>query len=223
MTIIHPAAQGSNRAFPVVAIGASAGGMQAIEELLRALDPATGMGFVILMHLEAGRKSRYSELFSTMTSMKVFEAREGTVLERNCVYVMPAGVNLTIAKGILHTSVRTESPAHNKPIDRFFHALAANSKDMAIGIVLSGGDGDGSEGCKSIEAAGGHMFIQDPRTAVNGSMPMKADETGCDDFMGSPKELALQLSRCSRELDSVPFTGDLGHRGLTHKKYSSFA
>src|ERR1035438_5157248 len=129
--------------------------------------------------------------------MKVCEAAEGTVIERNCVYVMAAGVNLTVADGMLHTTVRTESPAQNKPIDRFFHTLAANSKDLAVGIVLSGGDGDGSEGCKSIEAAGGQMFIQDPSTAVNESMPIKAAHKGCDDFMGSPKELAQELSRFS--------------------------
>ena len=187
--------QTPSHAFPVVAIGASAGGKEAIEELLKALDPETGMGFVIIMHLEANHKSRYPEIIAKMTSMKVLEASEGTQIERNSVYVMAAGVNLTVAEGILHTTVRTESPAHNKPIDRFFHALAANSKNLAVGIVLSGGDGDGSEGCKSIEAAGGHMFIQDPSTAVNESMPLNAEHTGCDDFMGSPKELGRKLSR----------------------------
>ena len=103
------------QAIPIVAIGASAGGLAAIEELLKSLDPETGMGFVILMHLEANHKSRYPEIIARMTSMKVFEATEGTVIERNCVYVMAAGVNLTVAEGVLHTTVRTESPAHNKP------------------------------------------------------------------------------------------------------------
>ena len=194
------------QAIPIVAIGASAGGLVAIEELLKSLDPETGMGFVILMHLEANHKSRYPEIIARMTSMKVFEATEGTVIERNCVYVMAAGVNLTVADGMLHTTVRTESPAHNKPIDRFFHSLATNSRDLAVGIILSGGDGDGSVGCKSIEAAGGHMFIQDPSTALNESMPIKAENTGCDDFMGSPKELAQKLSRFSRSPKSARST-----------------
>ena len=187
-------------AFPVVAIGASAGGVSAIKELLRVLDPQTGMGFVIIMHLEANRKSHYPGIIAQMTSMSVFEATEGTKIKRNCIYVMAAGVNLTVLGGILHTTVRTESPANNKPIDRFFHALASDSKDLSIGIVLSGGDGDGSEGCKSIEAAGGQMFIQDPSTAANESMPIKAVHKGCDDFMGSPKELAQKLSQFSRSL-----------------------
>src|ERR1017187_4067967 len=102
------------QAIPIVAIGASAGGPAAIEELLKSLDPETGMGFVILMHLEANHKSRYPEIIQKMTSMKVFEAIEGTVIERNCVYVMPSGLNLTIAENTFHTTVRTESPAHNK-------------------------------------------------------------------------------------------------------------
>ncbi len=132
-----------------------------------------------------------------MTRMKVFEATDGTEIEQNCIYVMAAGVNLSVAEGVLHTAVRTESPGQNKPIDRFFKALAVNSKDQAIGIILSGGDGDGSEGCKAIEAVGGQMFIQDPSTAANESMPIKAVHKGCDDFMGSPKELAQKLSRLS--------------------------
>src|ERR1035438_1653868 len=147
------------------------------------------MGVVILMHLEANHKSRYPEIIAKMTSMKVFEATEGTVIERNCVYVMAAGVNLTVAEGMLHTTVRTESPAHNKPIDRFFHSLAKIGRDLAVGIVLSGGDGDGSEGCKSIEAAGGHMFVQDPKTALKESMPVTAVHKGCGDYVGSPKGL----------------------------------
>src|ERR1039457_5477251 len=202
VAIMNSSEKAHQQQFPIVAIGASMGGMVAIEELLRALDPDTGMAFVIIMHLEANHKSLYPGIISKMTSMKVVEAREGAVIKRNCVYVMPAGMNLTVAEGILHTTVRTESPAHNKPIDRFFHTLATNSKDLAVGIVLSGGDGDGSEGCKSIEAAGGHMFIQDPRTALNESMPIKAENTGCDDFMGSPKELAQKLSRFSRSPES---------------------
>lgn len=192
--------------FPIVAIGASTGGMVAIEELLKTLDPETGMGFIIIMHLEADRKSYFPEIIAKMTSMKVFEASEGTKIRPNCIYVMAAGVNLSVTGGILHTTIRTESPAHNKPVDHFFHALAADSKAKAVGVILSGGDGDGSEGCKSIEAAGGHMFIQDPNTAVNKSMPINADRTGCDDFMGSPKELALKLSRFSHSLGSAQST-----------------
>jgi two-component system, chemotaxis family, CheB/CheR fusion protein len=133
-----------------------------------------------------------------MTSMKVKAAEEGTLIEPNAVYVIPAGLNLTIAENVLHTSVRTESPGRNKPVDRFFHTLAANSKSRAIGIILSGGDGDGSEGCKSIEAAGGKVFIQDPQTAVQPSMPNTAVKKGCDDFTGSPKELAQKLSLLSK-------------------------
>jgi two-component system CheB/CheR fusion protein len=210
-------------AFPIVAIGASTGGMVAIEELLKTLDPATGMGFVIIMHLEADRKSYFPEIIAKLTSMKVFEATEGTAIKPNCIYVMAAGVLLSVAGGILHTTVRTEAPVHNKPVDHFFHALAADSKAMAVGVILSGGDGDGSEGCKSIEAAGGHMFIQDPNTAVNGSMPINADHTGCDDFMGSPKELALKLSRFFRRQELAPRSGELDYRGFTDKKYRSVA
>ena len=138
--------------------------------------------------------------------MKVFEAAEGTVIERNCVYVMAAGVNLTVTKGLFHTTVRTESPGHNKPIDRFFYTLAASSKDQAIGIILSGLDGDGSEGCKSIKAAGGQMFVQDPETAVQESMPVTAVHKGCGDFMGSPKILAQELSRLSSHIEFGRFT-----------------
>jgi len=212
-----------NRVFPIVAIGASTGGMVAIEELLKTLDSETGMAFVIIMHLEADRKSYFPEIIAKMTSMKVFEATEGAAIKPNCIYVMAAGVNLSVAGGILHTTIRIETPAHNKPVDHFFHALAADSKAMAVGIILSGGDGDGSEGCKSIEAAGGHMFIQDPRTAVNASMPTEADHTGCDDFMGSPKELALKLSQFSHRLRAASLTGELGHRGFSDKEYSSLS
>jgi two-component system, chemotaxis family, CheB/CheR fusion protein len=205
MPIIPPTAEAPGQAFPVVAIGASAGGLIAIEELLKALDPKTGMGFVIILHLAANHKSLYPEIIAKMTTMKVFEAQEGIVIQRNCVYVMPASLNLAVFNGTLSTTVRTESPGHNKPIDRFFFTLAASSKDQAIGIILSGLDGDGSEGCKSIKTAGGQIFVQDPATAVQDSMPLTAVHKGCGDFLGSPKQLAQELSRLASHIESGRF------------------
>ena len=203
-------AHGPNPTFPVVAIGASAGGMVAIEELLKALNPQTGMAFVIIMHLEANHISTYPKIISKCSPMEVFEAAEGTVIQPNRIYVMAAGVKLTVEDGIFHTTVRTEAPAQNKPIDLFFRSLAVNSEDLAIGVILSGSDGDGSEGCKYIEAAGGQMFVQDPSTAANESMPIKAVHKGCDDFMGTPKELGQKLSLVSAR-----------HQGFADAKHSS--
>lgn len=185
----------SEQEFPIVALGGSAGGMFPIADMLSALDPQIGMGFVVIMHLPAESKSNLTEILSRMTTMPVSEARDGTIIEENSVYVMLPGTDLTVAGGVLHASVRTAPPGHHKPIDQFFHSLAENSRSLAVGIIFSGGDGDGSEGCRSIHSRGGQVYVQDPKNARHDSMPESALEKGCVDFMGSPDELAAELSR----------------------------
>jgi len=177
----------------------------AIEELLKSLDPETGMGLLSSCTWKLTTKSRYPEIIARMTSMKVFEAAEGTVIERNCVYVMAAGVNLTVADGMLHTTTRTESPAHNKPIDRSSIPWPPTAGIWPLGSFFLGRRG--WFGRLQIDRSGRRTYvIQDPSTALNESMPIKAENTGCDDFMGSPKELAQKLSRFSRRPESARST-----------------
>jgi two-component system CheB/CheR fusion protein len=184
--------------FPVVAIGASAGGLAAFSELLKALPPNTGMAFVLIQHLEPKHESALTALLSKATSMPVAEVSEGMAVEPNCVYVIPPNKDMTIRKGVLRLAPRSAASGPQRPIDDFSIALAEEQGDAAIGVVLSGTGSDGTYGLKAIKAAGGVTFAQDPKTAQWSAMPMSAIAAGSVDFVLSPKRIAAELARIGR-------------------------
>ena len=176
----------------IVGIGASAGGLNAYKAFFDALSPCTGMAFVVISHIHPAAHSQLAEILSRHTKMPVTLARSGTVILANAVYVIPADADLLIENGALKVvSPRTR---RNAQVDLFFTSLAAAMGSRAIGVVFSGYDGDGAEGCKRIKAVGGTTFAQDISAEVSG-MPISAQATGCVDFVLSPEKIPAELSK----------------------------
>lgn len=188
-----------NKAFSVVGIGASAGGLETYTELLRHLPEDTGMAFVLFQHLDPKHASILAELLVKATRMHVIEVKDGMLVEPNHVYVIPPNVDMAILHERLDLLPRfTEGRHLPMPIDYFFRSLAQDQGNKAIGIVLSGTASDGSQGLVAIKAEGGITFAQDPDTAKYDGMPTAAIATGGVDFILSPKSIAEELSRIGR-------------------------
>jgi two-component system CheB/CheR fusion protein len=157
--------------FPIVGIGASAGGLDACEALLAALPPDTGMAFVIIQHLHPRHASLMGDLLASHTRMPVTQATESVLIEPNRIYLIPPGVSLSIVGDHLHLSERANSPM---AFDFFLRSLAENCGNRAVCVVLSGSGTDGSEGLKAIKANGGLVVVQDPSEAAFDGMPNSA-------------------------------------------------
>ncbi|GAB4384465.1 MAG: chemotaxis protein CheB [Elainellaceae cyanobacterium] len=183
--------------FPVVGIGASAGGLEAFRQLLRHLPQDTGMAFVLIQHLNPDQKSILGEILTRETTMPVQEVQDGVTVEPNCVYVIPPNTTLTIAQGRLHLTPRDRTRKLAMPVDTFFFSLAEDQGGKAIAIVLSGGDGDGSRGLEAVKGAGGITFAQCKESAQVSSMPNTAVATGQVDFILPPQEIAEKLATIS--------------------------
>ncbi len=181
-------------AFPIVAIGASAGGLEALSELLGALSPNSDMAFIVVQHLSADHESLLPELLGKRTTLTVKAASDGMAVQPDRVYVIPPDTTLTIKDDRLQLRDRDHDRPHH-PADILFISLAEARADTAIGIVLSGGDGDGSLGVRSIKHFGGITFAQEPTSARFPSMPTNAIDTGCIDFVLRPSEIAHELGR----------------------------
>lgn len=183
--------------FPIVGIGASAGGLDAFTQLLHALPFDTGMAFVVVQHLDPKHASMLTEILSQATRMPTTEVRPSTRAEPNHVYVIPPGVNMSISDGMLQLSEREAARGQFRPIDHFFRSLAGERKHLAIGVVLSGGATDGTLGLTEIKAEGGITFAQDG-TAEHESMPRSAIAAGCVDYVLPPNEIAKEIARVAR-------------------------
>ena len=184
--------------FPVVGVGASAGGLGAFSRLLTALPASTGMAFVLIQHLDPRHDSELARLLARDTPMPVEEAVEGVVLEPDHVYVIPPNTVMAIAQGRLHLTPRESIPAPHLTIDHFFRSLATACESRAVGVLLSGTGSDGTLGLAEIKAAGGITFAQDPHTAEQGEMPQSAMAHGCVDLVLSLQEIAKEIVSISR-------------------------
>ena len=184
---------GIHTAFPVVGAGASAGGLEALTQFLRALPPDTGMAFVIVQHLAPTHASSLAEILSRATSMPVREVRDESPVEPNHVYVIPPGCDMVIVRGVLQL-LPQERRARHRGIDQFFRSLAEDCGHLAIGVVLSGSASDGTLGLEAIKAEGGITFAQDD-SAQQDSMPRSAIASGCVDFVLPPEEIAREIGR----------------------------
>jgi two-component system, chemotaxis family, CheB/CheR fusion protein len=184
--------------FPIVGIGASAGGLEAFSHLLQPLPQDTGMAFVLVQHLAPEHDSLLSEILTRTTAMNVHEVQDGMEILPNCVYVIPPNTLMTLEEGCLKLQPRQRTRGKYMPIDAFFTSLAEDHSHKAIAIVLSGGDDDGSLGLAAIKAAGGITFAQDPGSAEVSKMPQNAIATGCVDFVLAPAGIAQELIKISR-------------------------
>jgi two-component system, chemotaxis family, CheB/CheR fusion protein len=187
--------------FPIVGVGASAGGLEAFILLLEHLPSDTGMAFVLIQHLDPKHQSQLTEILSKKSAMPMQEVDGSAVIQVNHVYVMPAEMNLTIAGGVLQTVPRSEIGGRNMPIDQFLKALAKDQQAGAFGVILSGTGSDGSLGIGAIKAEGGITFAQEPASAKFDGMPRSAIAVGAVDFTLSPERIAQQLI----ELRSHPY------------------
>src|SRR6266446_1754635 len=192
----RPQRQPSRRAsFPIVGVGASAGGLEAFTQLLKALGSGTEMAYVLVQHLDPSHKSALTELLAKATEMPVSQVTDATLVEPNHVYVIPPNVEMTILQGILRLRPRMETHGHHMPIDSFLRSLAEDQRSNAIGIILSGTASDGTLGLAAIKAEGGITFAQDERSAKFDGMPRSAIAAGCVDFVLPPDAIAGELAR----------------------------
>lgn len=187
----------------IVAIGASAGGVEALSELMSHLAIETGMAFVVIQHLDPNHPSMLTELLSRKTAMTVMEVSDGLEVKTNHVYVIPPNATISISGQTLHLSPREESHGLHMPVDHFFRVLAEEKGNRAIGVILSGSGSDGTLGLAEIQAHGGVTFAQDGASAKYDAMPRSAMAAGCVDYVLPPKGIAKELARIARH----PYVG----------------
>ena len=176
-----------------VGIGASAGGLEAIETFFKNMPPDSGLAFVVVQHLSPDYKSMMAELLSKHTQMPVHRAEEGMRVQANRIYLIPPKKNLGIFHGKLLLSDQDHNRGINLPIDVFLRALAEDQGEKTIAIILSGTGSDGSRGLRAIKEAGGMVMVQDDETAKFDGMPKSAIATGLADFILAPAEMPQKL------------------------------
>jgi len=153
--------QTSDESFPIVGIGASAGGLEAFTQLLRELPSDVNMALVLVQHLDPTYKSMLTELLSRTTSLTVLEVTDGVRVKPRHVYVIPPNTAMTISERVLHLTARVEVEGKHMPIDHFLLSLAKDQKSRAIGVILSGTSMDGIQGLRAIKDEGGITIAQD--------------------------------------------------------------
>ncbi len=184
--------------FPVVGIGASAGGLEAFTELLRHLPEKSGMAYVLVQHLDPTHGSVLQEILSRTAKIPVTEVTDGTIVQHDHVYVIPANANMIIEDGALRLVPREPARGRHMPIDYFLRSLAEDRGEQAIAVILSGTASDGTLGCGAVKTAGGITFAQDEKSAKYAGMPHSAVDSGCIDFVLPPKSIAQELVRIGR-------------------------
>ena len=183
--------------FPIVAIGASAGGLDAYRRLLGALPADTGMAFVLIQHLHPDFPSQLAEILQRSTPMPVVEVHDEPVIEPNTVYVIPPGRSMVMDRNRLELHPRSAIRRLHRPVDVFFSSLAEYHGNCGIGVLLSGTGSDGVEGMEELKAQGGITFAQDATAQYDG-MPKSAIAAGCVDYVLAPESIAAELVRISR-------------------------
>jgi two-component system, chemotaxis family, CheB/CheR fusion protein len=180
--------------FPIVGIGASAGGLEAIELFLKSASPDSGLAYVIIQHLDPNHESLLSELIGHVTTMRVCEAVDRTLVEPNCVYTIPPNKDLSILHGVLHTFDLASPRGLHMPIDHFFRSLAEDRSESAIGVILSGAGSDGTQGLKAIKERAGIVLVQEPSSAKFDGMPRSAIDAGLADIVALPEDLPARIA-----------------------------
>jgi two-component system CheB/CheR fusion protein len=198
--IKHPAPDAdSNKSstadFPIVGIGASAGGLAAFEKFFSAISDDTnpGVAFVVIQHLDPNHKSMLTELIGRYTRMPVYEVKDGMVVQLNCVYVIPPNRDMIIEYGTLQLQEPAEAHGFRLPINLFFRSLALSKLELSIGIILSGTGEDGTLGARAIKDEGGMVLVQSPESSEYDGMPSSAIAAGVADYSLPPAEMPAQL------------------------------
>ncbi len=179
--------------FPVVAIGGSAGGLEAFQAFFNAMPPEPGMAFIIVQHLPPDRESLIAEILSRHTSMPVLTIENGMMVQSNHVYVIRPGRTLTLRGGRLHLAESTHRPGHGRPVDDLFRSVAEEQRERAICIIMSGMGSNGTAGTEAIKAVGGLAIAQDPESAKFPSMPRHLIDSHHADMVLRPEEMPNAL------------------------------
>ena len=204
--------------FPIVGIGASAGGLEALVSFLGNVPENCGLAFIIVQHMEPKRKDILVGLLQSATHMKVVQVNENTYVEPNCVYVIPPNKNMSIENRTMHLFDYISLPTQRMPVDFFFRSLAHDQQERSIVVILSGMGSDGTMGIKAIKEQGGVVFVQDPSSAKFDGMPISAIEGGLADVISPVETLPAKIIAYLE--DKVLINGD--ERSETNKGVSSF-
>jgi two-component system, chemotaxis family, CheB/CheR fusion protein len=205
-----PAPVANPQAFPIVGIGASAGGLAAFEAFFSGMpaDADPGMAFVLVQHLAPDHKSLLSELIRRYTRMEVFEVENGMVVRPNCAYIIPPNRDMAFVNGTLQLLEPAAPRGQRLPIDFFFHSLAADQHERAVGIVLSGTGSDGTMGVRAIKGEGGMVMAQSTASSEFDGMPRSAIATGLVDYELPPAEMPARLIAYAARMLGAPTHGD---------------
>ncbi len=191
--------------FPIVGIGASAGGLTAFEAFFSGMpaDVDPGMAFVLVQHLAPDKKSLLADLIRRYTRMPVFEVEDDMVVHINCVYTIPPNCDMALLNGTLRLFEPTAPRYQRLPIDFFFRSLAQNQRERAIGVVLSGCGSDGTLGVLAIKGYGGMVMAQKPGSSEFDGMPRSAIATGLVDYELEPAAMPVKLKAYTAAIHSV--------------------
>jgi two-component system CheB/CheR fusion protein len=195
--VLEPGSPGANVSgrFPVVGIGASAGGLEAATTFLKELSPNLGMAYVLVLHLDPARESKVSEILGRTTTMPVVQAEDGMRVAPDHIYIIPPNCEMTIEHWVLHLQNRDPHRGANTTIDSFLRSLAVSHGSDAIGVILSGTASDGTLGLAAIKGEAGITFAQEPSSAKYDGMPASAIASGCVDFILAPAFIAKEIAR----------------------------
>lgn len=186
--------------FPIVGIGASAGGLEALEDFVGNIPENSGFGYVIIQHLDPTQKGMLPELLQRKSKIAVVQAKERMTVEPNCVYVIPPGKSMSILKGNLHLFEPIETRGMRLPIDYFLHSLAKDRKENSVGVILSGMGSDGTSGLKEIKEKNGITMVQSLDSAKFDSMPLSAINSVPIDIVAPSNELPKKLIACLKHI-----------------------
>ncbi len=190
----HPSARPpSNTGVRIVGLGASAGGLEPLEEFLSHVPPASGFAYIVVQHMDPTHKTLLAELLQRVTAMPVREAVDAQPIAADSVYVIPPDAELSVLGGALHLAKPAEPRGQRLPIDVLFISLARERGDRAVGVVLSGMGSDGTLGLQAIKAQGGLTLAQQPGSAEFDSMPRSAIAAGCVDIVAAPVDMPMRI------------------------------
>ncbi|MBC7904488.1 MAG: PAS domain-containing protein [Gemmatimonadaceae bacterium] len=193
----------SDNLFPVVGVGASAGGLDAFQKLLHAIPEDSGMAYILVQHLDPSHESILVSLLQKVTRIPVEEVIDNIKVEPDHIYIIPTNKLLTATDGVLQLSARPPKNYKNMPIDLFFTSLSDVHQAHAIGVVLSGNGSDGTLGLQAIKDKGGLTIVQDLDSAANDSMPRSVIDAGLADFSLSPEKIPQQLIESMKDFKAV--------------------
>jgi two-component system, chemotaxis family, CheB/CheR fusion protein len=196
--------------FPIVAIGASAGGLEALEQFFSNVPDKCGLTFVVIQHLDPTQRGMLPELLQRVTRMNVLQVEDHMKVISDCVYVIPPNKSMSILKRVLYLLEPVESRGLRLPIDFFFRSLADDQQEFSIGLVLSGMGSDGTEGLRAIKEKNGIAMVQEPSTAKYDSMPRSAMESVNIDIVAPVTELPAKLLDLLKHFQGSGKVADLG-------------